>query len=101
MEIHETIVNEIWPFVREYYKFPLQLYTETGSSVLLDNQYDLFKFLRSTESMQAYNVQLVEILALCNLMGAKLNVLHFSLFHVFLKRNPAGGGTRIILLLST
>ena len=76
MEIHETIVNEIWPFVREYYKFPLQLYTETGSSVLLDNQYDLFKFLRSTESMQAYNVQLVEILALCNLMGAKLNVLH-------------------------
>ena len=73
-ETNETIIYA-WTFLKEKYKFPIKLYTETGSH-LIDNQYELFKFLRSSESHKTFNLPVVELSALANLLGGTLNVLN-------------------------
>ena len=61
-ETNETIIYA-WTFLKEKYKFPIKLYTETGSH-LIDNQYELFKFLRSSESPKTFNLPVVELSSL-------------------------------------
>ena len=61
--------------LKEKYKFPIKLYTETDANVI-DNQYELLKFLGSSESPKTFNLPVVELSALANLLGGALNVLY-------------------------
>ena len=74
MEIHETIVDAFIHF-SEHYKFPIKLNTENGV-IDIDGQYSLFKYLRSPDSMKLYNIPLVEMKAIGNMIGASVHVLH-------------------------
>ena len=74
IEIHEKIISA-FSFFEESYEFPIELHTETGT-VCFNNSNELLQFLRSPASMQLYNFPLVELLALANIIGASVHVLH-------------------------
>ena len=74
--VHEKIIEAL-PELIYLYKFPVQLYSE-DDSVILRNEAELVKFLRTQKSLTFYNIPLVEILALAGLTGGKVHVLHKS-----------------------
>ena len=74
--IHEKIIEAL-PELKNFYKFPVQLYSE-DDSVTLTNEAELVTFLRTQKSLAFYNIPMVEILALAGLTGGKVHVLYKS-----------------------
>ena len=75
VEIHKNIIANFAHF-RNQFKFPLELKNENGGLDSFENETDLLRYLGSAMSLSVFNKPLVELLALGNILGGTVYVLH-------------------------
>ena len=73
---------EWWVHIKEFVVFPLSITVGTGNQSYqkpIDHQYELFSFLRSDESLYAYNTGDAEIVILATIINQPIHLLIYNL----------------------
>ena len=74
LDIHKNIIAN-FAIYRHLYGLPVQLQDVSGSR-MFHSESELLSFLKLASSVSVFNIPLVEILVLANIIGAPVHVLH-------------------------
>ena len=76
LDIHKNIIANFAEY-RHLYGLPVQLQDASGAR-MFHSESELLSYLRLASSVSLYNIPLVEILVLANIIGAPVHVLHLG-----------------------